>query len=711
MDGTFQNDPDDINRPSKKVRRESPRIKSPELDGDLDDSSLYGSPPADEGASSTGQNFTNDENASKKSLSLQPEIVSETSAPASTSKTSPAIPGLGLSEASDAVYYEAPTPTKPATVSTSTSEEIPIQSIEHDSPGGSTKNNTGPHISIDKNIITKAVEANSEQLVKSKPPPDPEFLAAATATKGDPSAEWQYDSSDAESSSDDSSSSSSGGSDDEYELLDPVAQAKILMAEGDSDDEGGSKSKASKGQMPRTTNEVAEELVVKPEIVIYEHMHIESLGAVETVVDTLVLIKGDASGDYRVLEQGSLLCLGDRNVIGVVGETLGRVQQPLYTVRFNDPAEISENGVFVGTQIFYVPQHSTFVFTQQLRGLRGTDASNIHDEEVADHEIEFSDDEAEEAYKRAQKQARKEKAASRNGSVSMGPPRSDEFRQRGGRGGRGGARNVRGRDSRGNTSISRESSVLSYDEPDHDDHYTPLARPSNFQDLMQQPPVGNSRRSHTPGDDRHPGHQARTSQGSSNSYQDRQYGLPRQTSDNSAFSPSSVSQSPVMSRGYSVPRPSSTGFTMSSPNLTPMQAAMQTMQFSPQNSPPPLSNPAYPFPQPSTQMSGWFGTSNAQPPMAKTHTTLSPSYPGASYNFNGGFPSIPPGLPSGAFINPAFAQPTPQNNPSGLSLQTEFRSATGPSTPNSSVPADAEAAFRAAQEKLDILKNLSWKKG
>ena len=47
-----------------------------------------------------------------------------------------------------------------------------------------------------------------------------------------------------------------------------------------------------------------------------------------------------------------------------------------------------------------MPPRSRFVFPSQIKAIKGSDASNIHDEEVNEDEIEFSDDEAEAAYRR-----------------------------------------------------------------------------------------------------------------------------------------------------------------------------------------------------------------------------------------------------------------------------------------------------------------------
>lgn len=47
-----------------------------------------------------------------------------------------------------------------------------------------------------------------------------------------------------------------------------------------------------------------------------------------------------------------------------------------------------------------MPPRSNFVFPSQLAKLKGSDASNVHDEEIGVDEVEFSDDETEAAYKR-----------------------------------------------------------------------------------------------------------------------------------------------------------------------------------------------------------------------------------------------------------------------------------------------------------------------
>ncbi|KAJ5615294.1 hypothetical protein N7537_000408 [Penicillium hordei] len=296
-----------------------------------------------------------------------------------------------------------------------------------------------------------------------------EATGQADDAKEDEHPEWEVDSSPYESSSDSSDSSDSDDSDDEdYPILSAEEQAQILMrAEGGSDDEGDGKGKTG-GQL-RTTNEIEYEALPIPDVTITPEMKIVFLGKVHAAIDNNVLIEANTSGEYQVLESGSLLCSDDRQVIGVVAETLGRVENPLYTVTYATASEVQEKGLVKGKDIFYVEGHSTFVFTQPLKGMKGSDASNFHDEEVAADEIEFSDDEAEAEYKRKLKQKRQERKEAREGPKGKKPaPGPSKLNQ----------------------------TELNYDDAGGEEGYTPLARPTNLHEMMntREPPVeGNER--------------------------------------------------------------------------------------------------------------------------------------------------------------------------------------------------------------------------
>ena len=72
-----------------------------------------------------------------------------------------------------------------------------------------------------------------------------------------------------------------------------------------------------------------------------------------------------------------------------VWDVLGRVTQPIYSVRFNAAAEIDKTLFAPGTAIFSVVEKAVPVFVDQLRQQKGSDASNLWDEELPE-EVQFS---------------------------------------------------------------------------------------------------------------------------------------------------------------------------------------------------------------------------------------------------------------------------------------------------------------------------------
>lgn len=293
----------------------------------------------------------------------------------------------------------------------------------------------------------------------------PQIMPLQNDTGDNP--EWEIDSSPCESSSESSSDSSSDDDDSDneaYELLGVEETARMLMeAEGGSDDETGGPGGAKSGTAAqlRTKNELADDAVTRPDVTITEDMKLEELGAVEHIVDNMALVTGITPGEYQVLDSGSVLCTASRVVIGAVAETIGKVTSPMYTVRFNSADEIAELGLAVGTTLYYTPTHATFVFTEPLKNLKGSDASNLYDEEAADEEMEFSDDEKEAEHKRALKQKKKDKWKANNpekaAAAAAARTKDHPLRQQ---------HNV--------------DAGLNYDDEDEDGPYKPLARPSSL---------------------------------------------------------------------------------------------------------------------------------------------------------------------------------------------------------------------------------------
>ena len=473
-------------------------------------------------------------------------------------------------------------------------------------------------------------------------------------------AEFAYDSSPYSSSTDSSDNSSEDDSDDtaeDYELLGLDEQARLLMAEdgAGSEDEGG----GGTGRVPaapKTINEKPEVVVPKPEITISPETQIVLLGHVETVVENHSVIKAVTSGEYQVLETGSLLCLEDKTVVGVVAETLGRVQQPFYSVAFTNAAGTAEVGMDkIGAKVFYVPQHAYTVFTEAIKGIKGSDASNLHDEEIGDEEIEFSDDEKEAEYKRMVKQKREAKKQGRDG---VAPMPFTNGHTNGKRGRRGNDRRGRGRqDTNGHhqrhtpyeSPHTNGVTELRYEDND-DGLYTPLQRPETLHGVprLAPPPT----QSYAPSGYSRP---PRGGRGNGFSTGGRGRGARGGAMGNHSLPP----RPPTAAHGSS-PTVKNSNFT---PQINPPQHPYQQHQH--QQSPQSYQNGfttdntyRYPanFPSLAQTMQQQQQHYQQYQPWQQQQSPMQPPQQAQQ------FPAMPSDIPPGAFINPAFfrgAHPPP----------------------------------------------------
>ncbi|THH27667.1 hypothetical protein EUX98_g6521 [Antrodiella citrinella] len=213
----------------------------------------------------------------------------------------------------------------------------------------------------------------------------------------------------------DTDSSSSDDSDsDDHSPSKPDAQADD---DGDLDLDEDSGAAPTPASPLRTKNEVPE-----PDITItipsIEEVgldeELEKVGEIMGVIGkSVVLVKGLGAGiggkaSERALDTDTLLVFGDRKVLGHVYETFGPTHQPMYQVKFNSQYPLDEEKFVIAREVFHVPARSNFVFVRQLKALKGSDASNAHDEEPGDDELEFSDDEEERAHKRGERSKREE---------------------------------------------------------------------------------------------------------------------------------------------------------------------------------------------------------------------------------------------------------------------------------------------------------------
>ncbi|KAJ7269410.1 Gar1/Naf1 RNA binding region-domain-containing protein [Mycena haematopus] len=212
--------------------------------------------------------------------------------------------------------------------------------------------------------------------------------------------------------SDSSSDSESSDSDDEEQ----PSNLNIKDLDAEEDDESGVVAPTT--TYFQTKNEVAELNIVVPDIEeVGVDEVLERVGEIMSIMGETVIVKG-APADIlgrasdQALDCDTLLAFEDRKVLGYIYETFGPTSQPLYQVKFGASYPLDSDKVQLSRPVFHVPQRSRFVFVNQIKRFKGSDASNMHDEEPADDEVEFSDDEAEAAYKRELKRKRESRSNS-----------------------------------------------------------------------------------------------------------------------------------------------------------------------------------------------------------------------------------------------------------------------------------------------------------
>ncbi|KAI8069337.1 Gar1/Naf1 RNA binding region-domain-containing protein [Gongronella butleri] len=175
-----------------------------------------------------------------------------------------------------------------------------------------------------------------------------------------------YESSDLELSSDD---------DDDSSASEDNGDEKQDVRDMDLDMEGES-------QVVATRNEITDIVVEMPVFDVTESTPVVAIGRVESILDKTVVIQSDSG--VQVLDMGCLLVYADRTIIGEVFETFGPISHPYYSVRYNSKDDIDTTRAISGAQVFYVPSYerSQLVEVEKIRHIKGTDASNLYDEEI-----------------------------------------------------------------------------------------------------------------------------------------------------------------------------------------------------------------------------------------------------------------------------------------------------------------------------------------
>lgn len=146
------------------------------------------------------------------------------------------------------------------------------------------------------------------------------------------------------------------------------------------------------------------------------------IGRVNHVIDRLVSIQ--SFKNMPSLQLDSVLFLKDGNPLGAIFEVFGQVIEPRYLVRFNTPEDITNRLVTVDMPVYYAPSFeapvTAYIFTEQLRKLKGTDASWKDNNEPPTEMKEYSDDEEERRDKMKNKSKRKNPGGGNKGNRSNG---------------------------------------------------------------------------------------------------------------------------------------------------------------------------------------------------------------------------------------------------------------------------------------------------
>ncbi|XP_053214005.1 H/ACA ribonucleoprotein complex non-core subunit NAF1-like [Panonychus citri] len=179
-------------------------------------------------------------------------------------------------------------------------------------------------------------------------------------------------------------------------------------------------------QLIRTEGEIAlDELPpVEPLDLKAPLEELDQIGRVSNITGKLVIVisfKGKPP-----LDLDSVLFLRDCSPLGRIHDTFGPVVNPFYAVRFNSLEEITSRGIRVNSPVYFIPNWpeplTKYVFYQDLKKLKGSDASWKNDNEPPEELIDYSDDEEE-------RQARKDRKRKVNQDEDDPPIESNDLQR------------------------------------------------------------------------------------------------------------------------------------------------------------------------------------------------------------------------------------------------------------------------------------------
>ncbi|KAL3232471.1 H/ACA ribonucleoprotein complex non-core subunit NAF1 [Nakaseomyces bracarensis] len=177
----------------------------------------------------------------------------------------------------------------------------------------------------------------------------------------------------------------------------------------------------------RSKNEMLQDITadLPEDYKIDEKATIMPIGKIKSLIDDNFIITADISGEKRVLEEGSIFCLEDKTPLGVLREVFGPLQSPYYRVGITSKLKgKKEPKDYLELSVFIVLKDVHWIDTFELKKIKGSDASNMFDEELPEEEQEFSDDEKEAMYKKHKKQ-KKRGGNERNNNQNFKRPKNE----------------------------------------------------------------------------------------------------------------------------------------------------------------------------------------------------------------------------------------------------------------------------------------------
>uniref|UniRef100_A0A6Q2YPN5 H/ACA ribonucleoprotein complex non-core subunit NAF1 n=1 Tax=Esox lucius TaxID=8010 RepID=A0A6Q2YPN5_ESOLU len=203
------------------------------------------------------------------------------------------------------------------------------------------------------------------------------------------------------------SDESSSSSDSDSSSSSCVTLAAVLGDVDDDDDEEEGFRREKKPIPIKTVDEILPEELPEVEellVVLPEEAELLPMGTVTSIIEQLVVVQ--SLKDTPPLKDDSVIFNSERLAVGKVFEVFGPVSSPFYVLRFNSDRDIINKGVKLRDCLFYAPSltdYTLYILTEQLRMLKGSDASWKNDQEPPPEALDFSDDEAEQMMKRKKK--------------------------------------------------------------------------------------------------------------------------------------------------------------------------------------------------------------------------------------------------------------------------------------------------------------------